>query len=119
MKIITHNVNNIKIAEIEFDGIFINSEQDVIDILGNLYYQGFDKMILFKEHFSSEFFDLKTGIAGNILQKFSNYQFRLAIVGDFSGYNSKSLNGFIYECNKFGHMNFLSSVDDAINKLLN
>jgi hypothetical protein len=114
MKIKTHNVNNTKIAEIDVDGIFINSEQDAIDLLGNLYYQGYDKVILFKENITPEFFDLKTGIAGNILQKFSNYQFRLAIVGDFSEYNSKSLTDFIYECNKIGHLNFLSSVDDAI-----
>lgn len=114
MNIKTHIVNNSKIAEIEVAGIFISSEQDAIDLLGNLYYQGFDKVILFKENITPDFLDLKNGIAGNILQKFSNYQFRLAIVGDFSEYKSKSLNDFIYECNKIGHLNFLDSVQDAI-----
>ncbi|MCK7528774.1 MAG: DUF4180 domain-containing protein [Ignavibacteriales bacterium] len=33
--------------------------------------------------FISDFFDLKTGIAGEILQKFSTYNVRLAILGDF------------------------------------
>ncbi|WP_083996437.1 DUF4180 domain-containing protein [Desulfosporosinus acididurans] len=46
-----------------------------------------------------DFFDLKTKLAGEILQKFVNYHVRIAIVGDFSGYKSKSLKDFIYESN--------------------
>ena len=39
-------------------------------------------------------------MAGEILQKFSNYRVRLAIVGDFTPYSSKSIKDFIYESNK-------------------
>lgn len=47
MKIETHNVNDIKVAEITSDNIIINSAQDGLDLLGNLYYQDFDKLIIF------------------------------------------------------------------------
>lgn len=60
------------------------------------------------------FFDLKSGIAGDILQKFSTYRVRLAIVGDFSKYRSKSLNDFVYESNKGRHINFVNSTADAV-----
>jgi len=61
---------------------------------------------------------LKTGLAGEILQKFSNYYVELAIVGDFSKYSSKNLQDFIYESNKVGRINFVSSVEEAKEALL-
>ncbi|MEA1886476.1 MAG: DUF4180 domain-containing protein [Bacteroidota bacterium] len=117
MKIKTHEYNNTKIAELLSDSIIINSTQDVLDLLGNLYYQHFDRVIIHEQNIRRDFFDLKTGIAGEMLQKFSNYRFRLAIVGDFSKYTSKSIQDFIFECNKNAHINFVESVPEALSKL--
>jgi hypothetical protein len=114
MKIETHNINDTKIAEVISEGIIINNIEDGLDLLGNLYYQGFDKIVLHENNITPDFFDLKTGIAGEILQKFSNYRVRLAIVGDFSKYTSKSLTNFIYESNKGRHINFVTSTAEAI-----
>jgi hypothetical protein len=61
---------------------------------------------------------LKSGIAGEILQKFSTYNFRLAIVGTFSEVQSKSLRDFIYESNKYGRINFVGSHDEAFERLM-
>jgi hypothetical protein len=94
MKIETHNIKDTNIAEVISEANVINKVEDGIDLLGNLYYQGFDRIIIYEKNITPEFFDLKTGIAGEILQKFSNYRVQLAIVGDFSKYNSKSLNNF-------------------------
>jgi len=60
---------------------------------------------------------LTTKLAGEILQKFINYDVKLAIVGDFSVYTSKSLKAFIYECNKGKDIFFLSDENQAIGKL--
>jgi len=51
--------------------------------MADIYYQGFDAIILHEKTITPVFFDLKTGIANEILQKFSNCRMRLAIVGDF------------------------------------
>ncbi|MCE7043898.1 DUF4180 domain-containing protein [Dyadobacter sp. CY312] len=117
MEIIIHHANEIKIAEVTFDGILIANAEDGLDLLGNLYYQDVDRIIIHEKNISSDFFDLKTGIAGEILQKFSNYRVRLAIVGDFSAYQSKSIRDFIFESNKFRQINFVASVPNAISKL--
>lgn len=53
-------------------------------------------------------------MAGQILQKFSNYCVGLAIIGGFSKYKSKSLNDFIYESNKSEHTIFAGSKAEAI-----
>lgn len=117
MKIQSYDINNMKIAEIISDEIIIQSAQDGLDLMGDLYYQGFDKIILHEKNITPEFFDLKTGIAGEILQKFSNYRIGLAIVGDFSQYESKSMKDFIFESNKTKHVNFLKTVEKALESL--
>jgi len=114
MEIISINEN---IAEIVADKLIINNVEDGIDLIGNIYYQGFDKVIIYEKNITPLFFDLSTKIAGEILQKFSNYRMRLAIVGDFSKYPGKSINNFISESNQHGQINFVNSKSEAINAL--
>ena len=117
MKIETHTMEDTEIAEIISDIPIINSAEDGLDLLGNLYYQGFDSIIIQENNITPDFFDLKNGIAGEILQKFSNYRVQLAIVGNFSKYSGKSLHDFIYESNKGGQIHFVNSVSEALVKL--
>lgn len=116
MEIKDHPINNRKIAEVDSSNQIISSIDDGIQLLGNLYFQGYDHIVIQEHHISPDFFDLKTGIAGEILQKFSTYRVRLAIVGDFKKYTGKSINAFILESNKTGHILFVSSVQDALNQ---
>lgn len=117
MDIETHQVNDLKIAEVVSEEIVIKNAADGLDLLGTLYFQGFDKIILHEKNITPEFFDLKTGIAGEILQKFSNYRVQLGIVGDFGTYPGKSIRDFIVESNRKGHINFVESVPAAVKKL--
>ncbi|MEY8760697.1 DUF4180 domain-containing protein [Chryseobacterium tongliaoense] len=117
MEIKTHIVNSINIAEAVSDNLIIQSAQDALDLLGNAYYQGFDRIIIHEKNITPEFFDLKTKLAGDILQKFSNYRVRLAIVGDFSTYQSKSIRDFIFESNKTRHIIFVDTTEKALEKL--
>lgn len=116
MEIHTHNINQTQIAEVLSDDILIATANEGLELLGNLYYQGFDKVILHEKNLHADFFDLKTGIAGEVLQKFANYRVDLAIVGDFSKYKSKSFQDFVLESNPKSHINFVSSVAEAISR---
>ncbi|KFF21713.1 DUF4180 domain-containing protein [Chryseobacterium sp. JM1] len=117
MQIKSHDINTIKIAEVVSDEAIIKSAQDGLDLLGNIYYQGFDKIIVYEENITPEFFDLKTKIAGDILQKFSNYRVSLAIVGNFEKYPGKSIRDFIFESNKTRHINFTETLEEALERL--
>jgi len=117
MELIEHLIENTKIAEIISESIIIANAEDGLDVLGSLYFQGFDKIVLHQKNITPDFFDLKTGIAGEILQKFSNYRVKLAIVGDFGQYTSKSMQDFIFESNLQGHINFVESTSKALEKL--
>ncbi|MGE8434804.1 DUF4180 domain-containing protein [Chryseobacterium joostei] len=118
MIIKSHNINNIKVAEVISDEVIIQSVQDGLDLMGDIYYQGFDKVMIYEKDITPDFFDLKTKIAGEILQKFSNYRIGLAIIGDFSKYGSKSMKDFIFESNKTGHINFVETLEDALENFL-
>lgn len=109
MQLTLHSINNIKIGEIISDEVILKTTDDGLTILGDLYYQGYDKIIIYEKNITPEFFDLKTGIAGEVLQKFAQYRIPLAIVGDFSKYTSKSLKDFIFESNKGKFINFIAS----------
>ncbi|GGM84541.1 hypothetical protein GCM10010967_15550 [Dyadobacter beijingensis] len=119
MNIQKHFINGIVIPEVVSDQIVVRSAGEGLQLLADLYYQDYDCMILHAENITPDFFDLKTGLAGEILQKFTNFKFRLAIVGDFERYESKSLRDFIFESNKGRQVNFLPSVEQAVAKLSN
>lgn len=114
MQLTPHSINNIKIGEITSDKIILKTTEDGLTLLGDLYYQGYDKIILHEKNITPKFFDLKTGIAGEILQKFAQYRIPLAIVGDFSKYTSNSLRDFIFESNKGKFISFVSTREEAI-----
>ncbi|WP_317166120.1 DUF4180 domain-containing protein [Sphingobacterium sp. SGL-16] len=79
------------IVEEVVEEVVINSIDDALELIGNLYYEGYAKIIISKNNITADFFNLKTKLAGEILQKFAQYQMPLVIVGDFEKYNSNSL----------------------------
>lgn len=103
-----------KVAEIIPGEVIINEPEDILDLMVEAGYNGCEKLILHGESLSDSFFDLKTRVAGEILQKFSNYRMKLAIVGDFSAIKSKSLRDFIRESNNRGTITFVDSIEKAI-----
>ena len=104
--------NGIKAAVIEKTET-IGNAQDILDIIASAYYMyDCDGLIVYEECLGSRFFDLKTGYAGEVLQKFSNYGMKLAIIGRFNRYPGKSLHDFIYECNQ-GNLVFFKETEEA------
>ena len=53
--------------------------------------QGAEKLAIDKKAVTEDFFILSTGLAGEILQKFTNYHIKAAFYGDFTRYTSKPL----------------------------
>jgi hypothetical protein len=110
-------VKGISIAEILPGSETISTTEELLDILADAGYNGSTGLVIHSATLSQEFFDLRTGLAGEILQKFSNYRMRLAIIGDFRDVKSKALRDFILESNIRGTINFVDSHPEAIAKL--
>ena len=111
---ISHAIGKTAVAEVAANDMLFTVPEDANDLLGNAYYQGFDGMIISADKISPRFFDLKTRMAGEILQKFSTFQMRLAIVGNFSTFTSESLKSFIYESNRGNLIHFSPTTADAV-----
>ncbi len=110
--------NNIDIADVNSNEILINDVQSALDLIATISYEtGCDRIILNKSAVCEDFFHLSTKLAGEILQKFITYKMKLAIIGDFSYYSSKSLRDFIYECNHGKDIFFYSDKKQAVEKL--
>jgi hypothetical protein len=105
------------IAEILPGPDLINTPEDMLDIMAEAGYNNSTGIIIHNKSLNHGFFDLKSGLAGEILQKFSNYRMRLAIIGDFSGFKSRSLRDFIRESNDRGTICFVDSLDKALARL--
>ena len=112
-----HDPDGLRIAEVTNPGFVISSVQDAVDLLGELSFDNCSSVILREINFHPDFFKLQTGLAGDILQKFSNYSFRLTIIGDFSKFKSKSLQDFIRESNKGNAVYFTDNIDNALGRL--
>lgn len=105
------------IALLESSEPLIADVQSALDLIMSAQYEtGCHKLILYKSRFAPDLFILRTGLAGEVLQKFINYHVKVAIVGDYSHYTSKPLRAFIYESNQGKDIFFLSSVEEAVEK---
>lgn len=118
MQIQYETIGAYKIAVIETNEKLITDAQSALDLLMNAVYHGeTTRLAVNKEAIVEEFFILSSGLAGEVLQKFSNYRSKLAIFGDFSGYTSKPLKDFIYESNQGKDIFFVPTKEEALRRL--
>ena len=108
-----------RLAEITSKEILIGKDvQEALDLMASCSYQGAEGMLLYEHQFTKDFFDLKTGLAGEILQKFSTYQMRMAIIGDFEKYSSTSFRDFRRESHRQVRIIFAGSREEAIRLMI-
>ncbi|SDF23002.1 protein of unknown function [Fontibacillus panacisegetis] len=118
MNITKIDVDGGNIAVVSGSGVLVEDIPSALDLIATVQYEtGCNRIVIHKASLSESFFDLKTRLAGEILQKFINYSVKAAIVGDFSVYSSKSLKDFIYECNNGRDIFFLPTEEEAIERL--
>jgi hypothetical protein len=80
----------------------IRTVQDAVDIIGDTRALNAAFVVIPIAGLDAAFFQLRTGLAGAMLQKFVNYGLRVAILGDHSQLASESnaLRDFIRESNR-------------------
>jgi hypothetical protein len=118
MNIVKVEVGGGNIAVVSSSEILIGDVQSAMDLMATVQYEaGCDRIVINKSLLSESFFDLKTRLAGEILQKFINYRVKVAIIGNFSVYTSQNFQDFIYECNSGNDIFFLPTEQQAFEKL--
>ncbi len=98
----------------EPDGEKLASEADALELIGDAIYFGVDLVVVPVQRFEATFFQLKTGLAGQILQKFVNYKYSLVVLGDISQHlaESRAFRDFVYEANHGNQIWFLNNLQE-------
>ncbi len=110
--------NDVACAVVHSEELVISDASSALDLLMSAKYELETKNIVIdKTLVADNFFILSSGFAGDVLQKYINYGGRIAIYGDYSHYTSKPLHDFIYESNKGNDIFFVSTLDEAIEKI--
>ena len=110
--------NGVDIAVITGEETLITDTGSALELAMSARYEtGADRLAIDKAVIAEDFFILSTGVAGEILQKFINYRVKAAIWGDYSRYTSKPLKDFIYESNNGHDFFFVSTKEEAVQKL--
>jgi Domain of unknown function (DUF4180) len=92
-------------------GISIRSFKDIPDAIASCF--GTDGLILTEDDLAQEFFDLRSGLAGELFQKFINYKLRVAIVlPDPEAYGER-ISELAYEHKSHNTIRFVRSKDEA------
>jgi PadR family transcriptional regulator AphA len=91
----------------------VADERDVLDLLACCGDIDSNRVLIEEKHLHPSFFDLKTGLAGAVLQKFATYYVRAAIVVDLERISSARFRELISECNKGEQVRFFGDVLQA------
>lgn len=107
-------IENVPVLICSQEGTKISSENDAIELIGEALGTGVEWVVVPVERLTGDFFELKTRVAGGIVQKFVNYRRRLVILGDVSPYTStsRSFNDFVFESNRGKHIWFLPNLEE-------
>ena len=92
--------------------IQIRSIQDVPDVIGAVF--GADGLLLSELELSSEFFDLSTGIAGELFQKCTNYQIRVGLVLEHPEAHGERFSELVFEHRNHKLIRFFDAVESAM-----
>jgi hypothetical protein len=95
------------------DGPTIAGPQDALDMIGATYSRA-DVVAVPAGRFDERFFRLRTGLAGEVMQKFVTYRIRLAIVGDISDQieASAALRDLVVESNRGNQIWFVADLSE-------
>ena len=91
----------------------IRTTQDMLDILAWGGERDTQLILMEVSNFDRRFFDLSTGLAGDLLQKCSNYHVQLAIAGDYTIVISSRFRELVAELNRGDHVRFTRTREEA------
>ena len=111
--------NGHRLLVVEPVGPVLGKTRDVLDLIEEGFEQKARVIVVPVARLDPAFFQLRSGLAGEFVQKIVNYRFRLAVIGDISAHvtESNALRDFVRECNRGGGVLFVPNIDALEAKL--
>ena len=114
-----YNLRGVRILACPPEGQKLQSEGDALELITDAGQQGAGLVVIPVERLAEDFFQLRTGIAGALLQKFATSRLRVAIIGDISWHlaQSRALRDFVMEANRGTDVWFLANLEELSDRL--
>lgn len=74
------------IIRLTLDGPPLAIGQDALDAIGEAWGSDASTIVVPAERFDPRFYELRTGVLGELTQKFVNYRIRLVVLGDVTAH---------------------------------
>jgi hypothetical protein len=96
------------------EGPPLDGERAATEVIGEAFAAADRLVVIPVERLGAGFLTLSTRIAGEVIQKFVNYGFRVVFVGDIAAEVAKSeaLRDFVRESNRGRHVWFVGDIAD-------
>jgi hypothetical protein len=113
-------LNGIPVYCVPAEGPSISTGKDAVDLISSASEHRAALIAIPVERLGDDFFELRTGVAGEIAQKFVIYQVRVAIIGGISNRTavSKSLAAFVLESNRGEDLWFVELLEGLERRLI-
>lgn len=95
----------------------LKSEEDALDFISLCMETGINRLFICEDILGEEFFDLKTKVAGLIIQKFTTYNVKCVIFMEKQNENER-FKEFLYEINKGKIFRIYSNFEEAKNWII-
>ena len=107
-------LNGVTVYKVSASGPELRTAGDAVDLMGAAAEHRAAWIAIPVERLGDDFFELRTRIAGEIIQKFAMYGAHVAIVGDISQRvaASRSLAGLVAESNRGKDLWFVDSLEE-------
>jgi hypothetical protein len=101
------------------DGAVVSNDREAVDLIALALPHKARLLVLPVSRLHPDFFVLRTGVAGEIVQKFVTYRQPVAILGDISGRlaASPTLRAFVYEANRGKDIWFVTDESELDSRL--
>jgi hypothetical protein len=105
----TEDHGDLRVQYLDVEGPAITTNEDTSDVIGNAWADDASIIAVPVARLDPSFFDLASGVLGDVTQKVVNYRLRLAIIGDISAAvaASKPFADYVWETNRGDHIWFL------------
>ncbi|MCD4711820.1 MAG: DUF4180 domain-containing protein [Clostridiales bacterium] len=102
-----------KYVELISTTVPISTENDVLDVIALCWEHETNLLMIHYNALADEFFDLKTKLAGNIIQKLINYGIKTVNVIPKFALDNDRFREMVFETNKSNHLRMYESIEDA------
>ncbi|KQQ03681.1 MULTISPECIES: DUF4180 domain-containing protein [unclassified Rathayibacter] len=115
----TETRQGVPLLLVDDEGAALSTPEDALALVAETYGGDVETIVVPVGRLDPEFFRLRSGIAGEFVQKLVNYRKRLVILGDITAHVSASsaLHDFVVESNRGDHLWFVPGVDALDDRL--